>query len=338
MTLNLSAQSDESADAVVEPLVETITITATPLGPKIDLRNGEAFSETLFTRDDQLFHLLDAGINAGQHEGGGKSLEIRRFGFNLDHGGVSGGLRVTVDNVPQNYSTQGHGQGYLGSLKTLSPELVDEVELINGPFNAEHGDFSGLGVVQIRTRESLSSVWTARLQGGQYGTSRGFVGWSPNAKKSDTFFAYEGGHTDGPYLKPLNYVRHNITGNHTHILGDRSRLGLKWNGGTNRFESSGQVPLDAVSAGTLDRFGSLSPGDGGTVQQGRVAAFYAKSLGKGAAWKSDVFIERSLFDLYSNFTFFLNDSVLGDGIQQHDSRLSQGGDTQYSRPQFFEGG
>jgi hypothetical protein len=28
-------------------------------------------------------HVLGSGINAGQPEGGGKSLEIRRFGFNL---------------------------------------------------------------------------------------------------------------------------------------------------------------------------------------------------------------------------------------------------------------
>jgi len=65
---------------------------------------------------------LAAGINAGQHEGGGKSLEIRRFGFNLDHGGVNGGLKVLVDDVQQNQATQGHGQGYLGALKSLTPE------------------------------------------------------------------------------------------------------------------------------------------------------------------------------------------------------------------------
>src|SRR5205823_1399824 len=91
---------------------------------------------------------------------GGKSLEIRRFGFNLDHGGVSGGLKVLVDDVQQNQATQGHGQGYLGSLKSLMPELVEEVNLINGPFSAEYGDFSGLGVVHIRTRETMPDVWT----------------------------------------------------------------------------------------------------------------------------------------------------------------------------------
>lgn len=79
------------------------------------------------SRDDQIFDTLAAGINAGQHEGGGKSLEIRRFGFNLDHGGVNGGLKVLVDDVQQNQSSLGHGQGYLGALKTLTPELVDDV-------------------------------------------------------------------------------------------------------------------------------------------------------------------------------------------------------------------
>src|SRR5690242_17698591 len=75
-------------------------------------------------RDSQLLETLNSGISAAQHEGGGKSLEIRRFGFNLDHGGVNGGLKVLVDNFQQNQSTQGHGQGYLGALKSLTPELV----------------------------------------------------------------------------------------------------------------------------------------------------------------------------------------------------------------------
>jgi hypothetical protein len=85
---------------------------------------------------------LAAGINTGQHEGGGKSLEIRRFGYNLDHGGVNGGLKVLVDDIQQNQGTQGHGQGYLGTLKSPTPELIDDVDILNGPFNAEYGDWS----------------------------------------------------------------------------------------------------------------------------------------------------------------------------------------------------
>ena len=124
------------------------------------------------------------GINAGQHEGGGKSLEIRRFGFNLDHGGVNGGLKVLVDDVQQNQGTQGHGQGYLGALKALSPELIQDVDIINGPFSAEYGDFSGLGVVHIRQRESLPDQFTVRLQGGNFDTGRGFLGLQPGRARA----------------------------------------------------------------------------------------------------------------------------------------------------------
>ena len=102
-----------------------ITVTDKMLEPGLDLRDSELYNRTLFTRDDQLLQQLDAGIDAGQHEGGGKSVEVRRFGFNLDHGGINGGLKVMLDDVQQNQGTQGHGQGYLGSLKALSPELID---------------------------------------------------------------------------------------------------------------------------------------------------------------------------------------------------------------------
>src|SRR5262249_1985131 len=89
-------------DFKIPPIHESLVITAQALDPEIDRRNDAVYKNTLFGRDDQLLFTLDAGINAGQHEGGGKSLEIRRFGFNLDHGGVNGGLKVLVDDIQQN--------------------------------------------------------------------------------------------------------------------------------------------------------------------------------------------------------------------------------------------
>src|SRR5947209_8380918 len=122
----LVCAGQEKPAATIPPVYTSITVTAAPsdVDPTAETKPSEVFSRTLFSRDDQIFHVLDSGINAGQHEGGGKSLEIRRFGFNLDHGGVNGGLKVLVNDVPQNQTTQGHGQGYLGSLKSISPELV----------------------------------------------------------------------------------------------------------------------------------------------------------------------------------------------------------------------
>src|SRR5262245_53067138 len=238
-----------AVEYVIPKIHEGLVISASQLEPAVDRRNDAIYRDTLFSRDDQVFHTLDAGINAGQHEGGGKSLEIRRFGFNLDHGGVSGGLKVLVDNVQQNQGTQGHGQGYLGQLKSLTPELVEDVDILNGPFGAEYGDFSGLGVVHIRLKESLDDRFIARFQGGSFGSFRTFLGYSPQLKNAEAIVAYEGSCTDGPFINPLDYKRDNITGNYIRNLSKTKSLGFKFNFGRNDFVSSGQIPLDKVAAG-----------------------------------------------------------------------------------------
>jgi outer membrane receptor protein involved in Fe transport len=317
---------------VIPKIHDSLVISASQLDPTIDRRNGTIYRDTLFSRDDQIFHTLDAGINAGQHEGGGKSLEIRRFGYNLDHGGVNGGLKVLVDNFQQNQGTQGHGQGYLGQLKSLTPELVEDVDILNGPFSAEYGDFSGLGVVHIRLKESLPDQITARFQGGSFDTFRTFLAYSPTLKHGDALISYEGSRTDGPFKNPLDYKRDNVTGNYIHHLNDKQTLGFKFNLGRNDFVSSGQIPLDEVSAGRLDRFGFVDPDNGGRARTGVASVYFKQELGKGGVFKVDGFLARSLFDLYSNFTFFLNDEANGDEIQQHDSRLQEGANAQFLQP------
>jgi hypothetical protein len=318
-------------------VAESLVITAAAPDPAIDRRNDTIYKNTLFLRDDQLFETLDGGINAGQHEGGGKSIEVRRFGFNLDHGGLNGGLKVLVDDVPQNQATQGHGQGYLGSLKSLSPELVNDVDMINGPFSAEYGDFSALGVIHIRLKEHLDNQLTLRAQGGSFDGYRTFAAWSPQSKAADSFIAWEHAYTDGPFLNPLHYVRDNFTGNYSRKFANGQSLGFKFNGGRNNFDSSGQIPLDMVYAGVLDRFGYMDPGDGGRVRNGTGSVYYKRNIGANDTLHVDGFVTRSLFDLFSDFTFYLNDPVNGDGIQQHDSRLGEGSSAQYVRAGHIRG-
>ncbi len=316
---------------VVPPVTESVVIVDKTLEPTIDRRNEEIYKNTLFSRDDQIFDTLAAGINAGQHEGGGKSLEIRRFGFNMDHGGVNGGLKVLVDDIQQNQGTQGHGQGYLGALKSLTPELVQQVDIINGPFSAQYGDFSGLGVVHIQLRESLPDQVTVRLQGGSFDTFRGFFAYSPNLKRDRAFIAYEASRTDGPFLNPLRYKRDNVTGNYTWNIDETQALSFKLNYGRNDYFSSAQIPLDLIFANELDRFGFIDPDNGGKVDSGVFSTYYRKEFKNGDIFKIDGFLARSLFDHFINFTFFV-DEVNGDEIVQHDSRLQEGVNAQYLKP------
>jgi hypothetical protein len=126
-----------------------------------------------------------------------------------------------------------------------------------------------------------------------------------------------------------------VTGNYTRRLSSRRSLGVRFNGARNDFYSSGQVPMDEVAAGRLDRFGFIDPTDGGRVRSGTAALYYRQDGPNGDTFKVDGFVGRSLFDLYSNFTFLLNDPIAGDAIQQHDSRLQQGSNVQYQRPHKF---
>ena len=317
---------------VIPPIHESLVITDHVLNPEIDRRNDAVYKDTLYNRDDQLLYTLDAGINVGQHEGGGKSVEIRRFGYNLDHGGVNGGLKIMVDDIQQNQASQGHGQGYLGSLKSLTHELIDEVTILNGPFSPDYGDFSGLGVVNIRLKETLPDPFTARIEGGSFNSFRSFMAYSPKLEHGNAFISYEPSYTDGPFINPGRYRRDNLTGNYTWKIDENQALGFRLNLGRNDFFSSGQIPLDFVDSGQLDRFGYIDPDDGGNVRNMTVAAYYRKEAKSGNILKLDGFVGRSLFDLYSNFTFYLNNEVNGDGIQQHDSRLQEGVNSQWLHP------
>ena len=186
------------------------------------------------------------------------------------------------------------------------------------------------GVVHIRQRETLPDQFTARLGGGNFNTGRGFLGFSPAAQTIDSYIAYEGSYSDGPFLNPGRYRRDNVNANYTKTLKGDQKLGFRFLFGRNNFYSSGQLPLDLVASGALDRFGFTDATDGGRVKLGTVSTYFSKAFANGDSFKLDGFVSRSLFDLYSNFTFYLNDPVQGDAFQQHDSRLQEGTNAQYA--------
>lgn len=127
-------------------------------------------------------------------------------------------------------------------------------------------------------------------------------------------------------------MRDDLTGIYTRYMGDLAAIEGKINAGRNDFFSSGQMPLDEVAEGRLDRFGFIDPDNGGRVRSGVIGTYYRKEWDNGNILKLDGFVSRSLFDLFSNFTFFLNDPIRGDEIQQRDSRLQGGINAQYLHP------
>jgi hypothetical protein len=93
----------------------------------------------------------------------------------------------------------------------------------------------------------------------------------------------------------------------------------QWNG-------SGEVPLRAVSTGLIDRFGSIDPSEGGQTIRSTGRVNYHYDMTSDGQFFANAYGQYYKFDLFTNFTFFLNDPVNGDGFQQSDRRVMYGGD------------
>src|SRR5439155_11582319 len=91
----------------------------------------------------------------------------------------------------------------------------------------------------------------------------------------------------------------------------------------------GQIPLREVLAGRLDRFGAIDPSEGGNTKRTVGNLLYHWDLSPASTILAQAYIQHYKLNLFSDFTFFLNDPVKGDGIEQDDDRYIYGGDLAY---------
>ena len=80
---------------------------------------------------------LVPGLFLAQHAGGGKAEQIFMRGFDADHGTDVG---ISVDVLPVNMVTHGHGQGY-ADLHFVIPEIIDVMTVYKGPYFSQYGNF-----------------------------------------------------------------------------------------------------------------------------------------------------------------------------------------------------
>jgi outer membrane receptor protein involved in Fe transport len=264
------------------------------------------------------------GLYVVQHSGGGKANQYFMRGFDLDHGTD---LAISVDGVPVNLVSHGHGQGY-ADLHFLIPELVEKIEVFKGTYFAELGDLATAGAVNLVTKSSVAES-SVSLGGGSFGTLRSllvlgdeFEGWKP-------LVAAELYHTDGPFNRAEDLNRMNLFGKISRELEGGGRLSLALSSYAGGWNASGQVPLREVLAGRLDRFGSIDPSEGGSSRRYSAHASYQQS-GDRDQLSLSAYLNHYRWRLYSNFTFFSVDPVNGDMIEQTDVRTLGGGQAKYS--------
>jgi hypothetical protein len=278
-------------------------------------------------RTAQILRLIP-GFIAVEHSGGaGKADQYFLRGFDADHGTD---VAFFIDNMPINLRTHGHGQGYT-DLNFIIPETIQGIDVVKGTYHPEFGDFNSAGAVTFKTRDVLQEN-VAQGAGGQYDTQRYLLMLSPTKDKVRTLIAAEGYYTDGPFQNDNRYFRFNFMGKATINPTVRSEFSVTGSYHKSNWNGSGEIPFRAVTDGTIDRFGSIDPSEGGKTQRTTGRMQYHYDTPSGGQFFADAYLMYSKLDLWSNFTFSLDDSVNGDGINQQDQRYMYGGNLGYRQP------
>ncbi len=257
------------------------------------------------------------GLMIGQHAGGGKAEQIFLRGFDIDHGTD---ISINVDGMPVNMVSHAHGQGY-ADLHFLIPETVDQIDFGKGPYYADQGNFTTAGYVNFSTKDVLERS-SIGLEFGQFNHQRlvGLFKLLENQPKQDAYLATEFMLNDGPFESPQQFSRFNIMGKYTARLSNRERLEIGLSHFQSQWNASGQIPQRLVDQGVISRFGSVDDTEGGFTDRTNINLEHSKSISDQLFVKTNAFFSRYNFELYSNFTFFLEDPVNGDQIRQGENR------------------
>jgi outer membrane receptor for Fe3+-dicitrate len=270
------------------------------------------------------------GLFIAQHAGGGKSEQIFLRGFDADHGTD---VNVTVDGMPVNMVSQAHGQGY-ADLHWVIPELVNNVDFGKGSYYADRGDFTTAGYVEFQTLSFLDKNMV-KVEAGQFNTFRtvgmfNLLNESVNEKRN-SFVAMEYYMTDGAFDHPQNLNRFNFYARYNEAINQKNMMSISASMFNSSWDQSGQIPQSLVEEGSLSRWGSLDPTEGGSTSRFNLSAKLKTQLNNGGALSNQIYFARYNFDLFSNFTFYLNDSINGDQIRQKESRNLIGYNTAYKK-------
>lgn len=253
------------------------------------------------------------GMIVTQHSGSGKANQYFLRGFNLDHGTD---FSFVLDGVPMNFRTHGHGQGYL-DVNGLIPETVKRIDYRKGPYRADVGDFALVGMAEATTADVLKPFVTAEY--GRFDWKRLAAGGTIGLGEGHVLLAAQGKTYDGPWalaerLRHLSaYAKYSLEMPWATLRATASVYDAKW-------RPTEQVPERAIGTLIPDAFGSLD-----TALRGRTEReLFTLSL-TAPQWKAMAWGQHYDWSMISNFTFFLDDPVNGDELEQAEKLWTWGG-------------
>ncbi len=193
-----------------------------------------------------------------------------------------------------------------------------------GPYFAAKGNLATSAYVDFSTKEFLEKN-SIKAEIGQFNTQR-IVGMlklfnkTTEKNRQQFYAASEYSTTDGYFDSPQDFHRFNLMGKYNAWFGNQSQLSITASTFDSKWNASGQVPDRAVKAGIISRFGAIDNTEGGNTSRTNINVRFNKQWKSNWKTTDQLYFSRYKFNLYSNFTFFLDDPMNGDMINQKETR------------------
>jgi hypothetical protein len=305
-TMNVQGREDSLvgiAESATQGTVGALEIEDRPI-----LRSGEVL-ETV------------PGLIITQHAGGGKANQYFLRGFNLDHGTD---IANFIDGMPLNLPSHAHGEGY-SDMNIVIPEFVDRVDFQKGPYYADVGNYGSAASANVVYFKTLPENFF-QVEGGMYGYGRAVFGVSQQLGSGSLLFGGEAYYDDGPWKHPDGYAKFN--GLITYSQGDDANgFSITARGYHGKWNSSDQIPVTATPL--VGFFGALNPEDGGNSQRESLQAEWHRQDENS---RTQIMAYGFFYDLdlFSDFTYYLDDPIKGDQFEQQDRRWVAGLDARHT--------
>lgn len=224
--------------------------------------------------------------------------------------------------MPVNMRTHGHGQGYT-DLNFVIPETIGTLAYKKGPYYAEISDFSSAGSADMKTADSFDSG-LLEVGAGENNFYRMILLDSESLGAGTGSYALELAGYDGPWSDIKEDVKKlNLLAKYTTSVGGGD-AGVSFMAYDNKWNSPDQIPARAVDNGLIDELGSIDETLGGKSNRYSVALSWIDNQ-----WDASAYAVKYELELWSNFTYELEDEINGDQFEQKDNRWLYGGRVDY---------
>lgn len=269
--------------------------------------------------------MLAPGVLTLNHGGEGHAHETYMRGFAAKEGQD---IEYLLGGVPLNEVSNPHGHGYADTM-FIPPELVMGVDILEGPFNPEQGDFAFAGSANYRLGVPERGSY-AKYGYGRYNTQRTLMVAAPKGLDNETFAAFEYYDTDG-FGPNRSASRASALGQYAQEIKDlkfRFKLGLY--GYMARYDQAGVVRQDDYDAGLMGYFDTYDSNQGG--ESNRFLLTFDTAVGpKDSRFGQVAFLGWRTLRMRTNFTgWLLDDLTDGDGNYVAEEQRGDGNELRYN--------